>query len=58
LLSEQVIIANVGLIPSKFYKVLGDKDVAGFKQEILMAAILIISIAFVSYLHNLNDLSM
>ncbi|XP_064623835.1 lysosomal cobalamin transporter ABCD4-like [Lineus longissimus] len=51
-LLEQVIIASVGVIPSKFYKVLGDKDATGFKHEIIMASILIISIAFVKSTHQ------
>ena len=47
--SEQFIIYQVGLIPSKYYKVLGEKDLSGFKRETLIAMLLVISIAFVSH---------
>ena len=48
LFSEQYLIYNIGLIPSKYYKVLGSKDNAGFWKETVMAVILIVSEAFVS----------
>ena len=46
--SEQYLIYNIGLVPSKFYKVLGSKDSPGFWRETVLAVILIVSEAFVS----------
>ncbi|XP_039597628.1 ATP-binding cassette sub-family D member 4 isoform X2 [Polypterus senegalus] len=40
-LSEQMIIYQVGIIPSKFYGVLANKDFAGFKNLTLFAVLLI-----------------
>ena len=48
LVSEQYLIYNIGLVPSKFYKVLGSKDSPGFWRETVLAVILIVSEAFVS----------
>lgn len=45
--SEQVIIYNVGLIPSKFYKCLGDKDRDAFQALMLHAIGLVMAVAFV-----------
>jgi len=45
---EQVIIYNVGLIPSQFYKCLGDKDKDAFQALILHALGLVVAVAFVS----------
>ncbi|XP_071963520.1 lysosomal cobalamin transporter ABCD4-like [Antedon mediterranea] len=42
---EQIFIYFVGLIPSKFYYVLGYQDLAGFLQETWKALLLIICIA-------------
>ena len=47
-LSEQVIIYNVGLIASQYFKVLGEKDFEAFKITTLKSAGFIVSIAFVS----------
>ena len=47
-LSEQVVIYHVGLVPSQYYRVLGDKDTAGFKSHTFYALSLIVAIAFVS----------
>uniref|UniRef100_A0A8C4SYK0 ATP-binding cassette, sub-family D (ALD), member 4 n=1 Tax=Erpetoichthys calabaricus TaxID=27687 RepID=A0A8C4SYK0_ERPCA len=40
-LCEQMIIYQVGIIPSKFYGVLADKDFTGFKNLTLLAVLLI-----------------
>ncbi|XP_067681739.1 lysosomal cobalamin transporter ABCD4-like isoform X2 [Haliotis asinina] len=45
-LLEQVIIYNIGLIPSKYYVVLGDKDVDGFRSNTVTAVLLILAEAF------------
>ena len=45
--AEQVLIYNVGLLPSKYYKVLGDKDLHGFLQLLVFSLGLIIAIALV-----------
>lgn len=41
-LSEQLIIYQVGVLPSHFYNVLGDKDYAGFKSLLGKAMVLIL----------------
>ena len=46
--AEQFLIYNIGLVPSKFYKVLGSKDSPGFWRETGLAVVLIVSEAFVS----------
>ena len=47
---EQYVIFQVGMIPSKYYKVLGDKDLTEFRNLTLIASLIIISMAFVSIL--------
>ncbi|XP_060068976.1 lysosomal cobalamin transporter ABCD4-like isoform X2 [Ylistrum balloti] len=42
-LLEQVIVFNIGYVPSKYYKVFGDKDYKGFVHETLQALMLIVS---------------
>ncbi|ELT99191.1 hypothetical protein CAPTEDRAFT_108590, partial [Capitella teleta] len=46
-LLEQVVIYFVGLVPSKYYSVLGDKDKTAFRNHTLYALLLIVSIAFI-----------
>ncbi|XP_055957277.1 lysosomal cobalamin transporter ABCD4-like [Patella vulgata] len=46
-LLEQVIIYYIGLIPSKYYKVLGTKDEEGFKNQTIIAVLLILAEAFI-----------
>lgn len=46
--SEQFVIYYVGLLPSEFYRVFGEKDWDGFKRHTVYSIILIVSIAFVS----------
>uniref|UniRef100_A0A8C6W9E4 ATP-binding cassette, sub-family D member 4 n=1 Tax=Nannospalax galili TaxID=1026970 RepID=A0A8C6W9E4_NANGA len=41
-LLEQLVIYQVGLIPSQYYGVLGNKDLAGFKALTFLAVVLII----------------
>ncbi|CAL1586401.1 unnamed protein product [Knipowitschia caucasica] len=41
-LTEQLIIYQVGILPSRFYNVLGDKDYSGFKSLVLKAMVLIL----------------
>ncbi|XP_077592917.1 lysosomal cobalamin transporter ABCD4 [Stigmatopora nigra] len=41
-LAEQLIIYQVGVLPSRFYNVLADKDSEGFKSLLLTAALVII----------------
>ncbi|XP_046379420.2 lysosomal cobalamin transporter ABCD4-like isoform X2 [Haliotis rufescens] len=45
-LLEQVIIFNIGLLPSEYYKVLGNKDVDGFRSNTIKAVLLILVEAF------------
>ncbi|XP_014665221.1 PREDICTED: ATP-binding cassette sub-family D member 4-like isoform X2 [Priapulus caudatus] len=47
LLLQEVVTYSVGLLPSRFYKVLGEKDMPGFKTELIFATILICAIAFI-----------
>lgn len=47
--SEQVVIFYIGNIPSKYYKVFGDRDMAGFREKTIMAVLLITAEAFVSF---------
>ena len=49
--SEQFIVYQVGLIPSKYFSVLGNKNLSGFKELTCVALLIILSIAFVSKLH-------
>ncbi|XP_072424312.1 lysosomal cobalamin transporter ABCD4 isoform X1 [Chiloscyllium punctatum] len=42
-LLEQLIIYQVGIIPSHFFKVLGEKDVVGFRQITIVAICLIVA---------------
>ncbi|ESO94251.1 hypothetical protein LOTGIDRAFT_215742 [Lottia gigantea] len=46
-LLEQVIINYIGYIPSKYYKVLGDKDLSGFKYQTTIAVLIILAEAFI-----------
>ncbi|CAG7733533.1 unnamed protein product [Allacma fusca] len=46
-LLQEYVIYQVGLVPSKFYKVLGDKDINGFWQVSLSALGIIVSISLV-----------
>ncbi|XP_015910314.1 lysosomal cobalamin transporter ABCD4 [Parasteatoda tepidariorum] len=46
-LLEQYLVYNVGIIPSGFYKVLGEKDLNGFWLQVLKASLIIIAICFV-----------
>ncbi|CAH1792366.1 unnamed protein product [Owenia fusiformis] len=46
-LLEQYVIYNVGLIPSKFYKSLGDKDQVAFRSDLLVSIGLVLAIAFI-----------
>ncbi|XP_055989640.1 lysosomal cobalamin transporter ABCD4 [Sorex fumeus] len=41
-LLEQLVVYQVGLIPSQYYGVLGSKDLAGFKSLTLLAVLLIV----------------
>jgi len=45
---EQFIVYQVGLLPSKYFVVLGNKNLAGFKELTITAVLIILSIAFVS----------
>ena len=45
---EQFVIYQVGLVPSRFYRVLGGKDLPGFRQTLLVSFGLIVAIATVS----------
>lgn len=42
-------IFYIGNIPSKYYKVFGDHDMAGFREKTIMAILLIAAEAFVSF---------
>jgi len=44
---EQYLIYNIGVIPSKYYKVLGDKNSSGFWTQTIAAVALICAEAFV-----------
>lgn len=46
-LLEQVVIFYIGNIPSKYYKVFGDRDMAGFREKTVMAVLLIAAEAFI-----------
>ncbi|XP_064600935.1 lysosomal cobalamin transporter ABCD4-like [Liolophura sinensis] len=46
-LLEQYVVFNIGLVPSKFYKVLGDKDRSGFISHSVTALLLILAEAFI-----------
>ncbi|XP_065584547.1 lysosomal cobalamin transporter ABCD4-like [Artemia franciscana] len=46
-LLEQVVIYFVGLVPSRFYKVLGDKDLEAFQVQTAISLGIILSISFV-----------
>ena len=45
---EQMLVYNTGLIPSRFYEVLGDRDNVGFKSVALSATLIIIGTSLVS----------
>ncbi|XP_071079907.1 lysosomal cobalamin transporter ABCD4-like [Haliotis cracherodii] len=45
-LLEQVIIFNIGVLPSKYYEILGEKDVDRFRSNTIMAVLLILVEAF------------
>ena len=45
---EQFIVYQVGLIPSRYFAVLGKKNLTGFKELTVIAVLIILSIAFVS----------
>lgn len=46
--SEQLIIYQVGVLPSHFYNVLADKDYPGFRSLVATAMVLIITNSTVS----------
>jgi len=46
--SEQFMVYQVGLIPSQYYLVLGNKDEAGFMQLTIKAVLIVSAMAFVS----------
>ncbi|XP_060585147.1 lysosomal cobalamin transporter ABCD4-like isoform X1 [Ruditapes philippinarum] len=46
-LLEQYVIYNIGMVPSKYYKVLGDKDQNGFWKQTAIAVSLIVAEAFI-----------
>ncbi|XP_056022502.1 lysosomal cobalamin transporter ABCD4-like isoform X2 [Ostrea edulis] len=46
-LLEQVVIFYIGNIPSKYYKVFGDRDMSGFREKTIMAVFLICGEAFI-----------
>lgn len=48
MVAEQFIVYQVGLIPSKYYGVLGNKDSSGFRELTIVATLTILSVAFVS----------
>ena len=52
--TEEYVVYQVGLIPSKFYKVLGDKDWHAFLAASLQAFGIIVSISLVSFLWYLT----
>jgi len=45
---EQFIVYQVGLIPSRYFTVLGSKNKSGFKDLTVVALLIILFIAFVS----------
>lgn len=45
---EQMMVYLTGLIPSRFYEVLGDRDDAGFKTLLISTSLIIIGTALVS----------
>jgi len=47
---EQFIVYQVGLIPSKYFVVLGNKNLDGFKELSIFSVLIILFIAFVSSL--------
>lgn len=46
-LLEQYLVYNVGIVPSGFYKVLGEKDLIAFWYHLIKATLLILAICFV-----------
>ena len=44
----------MGLVASKYYEVLGEKDLAGFLRHTVYALMLVIAIAFVSHVINIT----
>jgi len=53
---EQFIVYQVGLIPSKYFAVLGSKNLSGFKELTVVAVLIILSIAFVSIVYQVTCL--
>lgn len=47
-LPEQYVIFQVGMIPSKYFGILGEKNLSEFKSHTLIAVLIIIAMAFVS----------
>lgn len=48
-LLNEYIIYHVGLIPSKYYKILADQDLDGFWRQTAIASGIVISVSFVSH---------
>lgn len=61
LVAEEFIIYAVGLIPSQFYQVLGEKNLPGFVEKTLKSVGVIIAIAVVkalkTYISQILNLS-
>jgi ATP-binding cassette, subfamily D (ALD), member 4 len=61
LVAEEFIIYAVGLIPSQFYQVLGEKNLPGFVEKTLKSVGIIIAIAVVkalkTYISQILNLS-
>ena len=55
--SDQVVIFYIGNIPSKYYKVFGDRDMAGFQEETIMAALLITAEALVGWIKVWSEIN-
>lgn len=51
-----MLIYNTGLIPSRFYEVLGDRDNVGFKSVAFSATLIIIGTSVVSDVMEYCDL--
>lgn len=45
---EQYVIFQVGMIPSKYFGILGEKNLTAFKSHTLIAVLIIVAMAFVS----------
>lgn len=46
-LLEQYVIFQVGMIPSKYFGILGEKNLSGFKSHTLIAVLIIVAMAFI-----------